>query len=181
MILLETPIEGVRVVEPEPIEDERGLFARTWDAAAFAEQGLTNRIAQCSVSFNRTLGTLRGLHYQLAPHEEAKLVRCTAGAIFDVAVDLRPASPTFCDWFGVELSDANRRALYIPEGCAHGFLTLTDGAEVAYQISEQYAPEAGRGARWDDPAFGIEWPCEVVVINERDGSYPDFAAPSRRP
>jgi dTDP-4-dehydrorhamnose 3,5-epimerase len=174
MIFKDTGIDGVWVIEPERHEDERGFFARTWDPQEFAERGLNPDLAQCSLSFNRARGTLRGLHYQAAPQEEAKLVRCTAGAIFDVAVDLRPGSATFRDWFGVELSAENRLALYVPEGCAHGFLTLADDSEVHYQISQAYVPEAGRGVRWNDPAFGIEWPGEVVVINERDGSYPDF-------
>jgi dTDP-4-dehydrorhamnose 3,5-epimerase len=170
-----TGIDGVWVLDVERFEDERGFFARTWDTAEFGKHGLSSRLVQCSISFNRVRGTLRGLHYQAAPHVEAKLVRCVAGAIFDVAVDLRPDSSTLCQWVGVELSAANRTALYVPEGCAHGFLTLTDGAEVAYQMSEFHAPEAARGVRWDDPAFGIIWPVDVVVMNERDASYPDFA------
>jgi dTDP-4-dehydrorhamnose 3,5-epimerase len=174
MIFKDTGIHGVLVIEPERHEDERGFFARTWDPDEFAERGLNPELAQCSISFNRAPGTLRGLHYQAAPHEEAKLVRCTSGAIFDVAVDLRPDSSTFRDWFGVELSAENRLALYVPEGCAHGFLTLADDSEVHYQISQAYAPDAGRGVRWDDPAFAIRWPGDVVVINERDRSYPDF-------
>jgi dTDP-4-dehydrorhamnose 3,5-epimerase len=169
-----TEIEGVWVVEPERHEDERGFFARTWDAQEFAERGLNARLVQCSVSYNRARGTLRGMHYQVPPHEEAKLVRCTAGAIYDVAVDLRPGSSTLCAWFGVELSAENRFALYVPEGCGHGFLTLTDDAEVAYLISEAHAPDAARGVRYDDPAFGIRWPAPVVTVNERDRTYPDF-------
>jgi dTDP-4-dehydrorhamnose 3,5-epimerase len=175
MILRETQIDGVRIVEPERHDDERGFFARTWDASEFAAHGLNGRLVQTSISYNRLRGTLRGLHYQAAPHEEAKLVRCTAGAIFDVAVDLRPSSPTVAQWVGVELSAVNRLALYVPEGCAHGFLTLTDDSEVAYQISEFHAPEAARGVRYDDPAFSIDWPDEVVIVNERDRTYPDFA------
>jgi dTDP-4-dehydrorhamnose 3,5-epimerase len=174
MIFTDTGIGGVWVIEAERIEDERGFFARTWDFEEFAEQGLNPKLAQCSISFNRIRGTLRGLHYQGVPYEEAKLVRCTAGAIFDVALDLRPGSATIGEWFGIELSAENRRALYVPEGCAHGFLTLDDGCEVHYQISQPYSPEAARGVRWDDPAFAITWPDEVVVINERDRSYPDF-------
>lgn len=169
-----TPIEGAWIVEPELHEDERGFFARTWDAGAFADRGLRDRLVQCSVSFNRARGTLRGLHFQVAPHEEAKLVRCTAGALFDVAVDLRPASPSYLGWYGVELSAQNRRALYIPEGCAHGFLTLADSTEVLYQISEFFQAMAARGVRYDDPAFGIEWPGEVLVMHERDRTYPDY-------
>lgn len=175
MIFRNTGIDGAWVIEPERLEDERGFFARTWDVDAFAERGLDPRLAQCSISYNHARGTLRGLHYQVAPHEEAKLVRCTAGVIFDVAVDLRPASPTFREWLGIELSAANRLALYVPEGCAHGFLTLDDDSEVHYQISQPYIPEASRGVRWNDTGFGITWPDEVVVINERDRSYPDFS------
>jgi dTDP-4-dehydrorhamnose 3,5-epimerase len=174
MILRETRIGSVWVVEPDKLEDERGFFARTWDPVEFAERGLNPKLAQCSLSYNRAAGTLRGLHYQAAPHEEAKLVRCTAGAIFDVALDLRLGSPTLGEWFGIELTAANRLALYVPEGCAHGFVTLDDDSEVQYQISERYVPEAARGVRWDDRAFGISWPRNVVVINERDRSYPDF-------
>jgi dTDP-4-dehydrorhamnose 3,5-epimerase len=176
MIFDATEIADVWVVEPERHEDERGFFARTWDSAAFAGRGLRDVVVQASISFNRRRGTLRGLHYQVAPHEEAKLVRCTAGGIFDVAVDLRPTSATFCRWVGVELSAASRKALYVPEGCAHGFLTLEDDSEVAYQMSAPHVPEAGRGMRFDDPAFGIEWPGEITVINERDRMYPDFAS-----
>jgi dTDP-4-dehydrorhamnose 3,5-epimerase len=178
MIFRGTVIEGVWVVEPERFEDERGFFARTWDTAEFARRGLNGRLAQCSISYNRRRGTLRGMHYQAAPHEEAKLVRCTSGSIFDVAVDLRAASATFRRWVGTELSAENRLAMYVPEGCAHGFLTLTDNSEVAYQISEFHAPDAARGVRWDDPAFGIDWPAEALVVNERDGSYPDFVVAS---
>jgi dTDP-4-dehydrorhamnose 3,5-epimerase len=174
MIFKGTDIDGVWVIEPERHDDERGFFARTWEPEEFTERGLNSDLAQCSISYNRQRGTLRGLHYQAAPHEEAKLVRCTAGAIFDVAVDLRPDSPTFRDWFGVELSAENRLALFVPEGCAHGFLTLADDSEVHYQISQAYVPDAGRGVRWDDPAFAIRWPSQVVVINERDKSYADF-------
>ena len=174
MTFAETAVVGAWVVEPERLSDERGFFARTWDAEIFAERGLDARLAQCSVSYNARRGTLRGMHYQAAPHEEAKLVRCTRGSIFDVAVDLRPGSKTFRRWFGVELSADYRLAVYVPEGCAHGFLTLSDDSEVAYQISEFWAPDAGRGVRFDDPAFSIEWPEEVVVVADRDRTYPDF-------
>jgi len=172
----EQPVAGVFAVEPEPVEDERGHFARAFCAEEFAARGLDPRVAQCSVSFNRRRGTLRGLHYQSAPHEEAKLVRCIRGAIFDVAVDLRPESPTFRRWVGVELTPANGLALYVPPGVAHGFQTLADESEVWYQISVPYAPDHGRGVRFDDPAFGVEWPEPVTVVSERDRSYPDFAA-----
>jgi dTDP-4-dehydrorhamnose 3,5-epimerase len=169
----ETRVAGVYLIEPEPIADERGFFARTWCREEFTANGLKPDLAQANISFNHRKGTLRGMHYQEAPHSEAKLIRCTRGAIFDVALDLRPGSPTYRSWFGAELTDANRSMLYVPEGCAHGFLTLADATEVAYQMSAPYAPAAARGVRWDDPAFGIEWPGEVVVINERDASYPD--------
>jgi dTDP-4-dehydrorhamnose 3,5-epimerase len=169
----ESKVAGVYLIEPEPVADERGFFARTWCREEFAANGLNPELAQANISFNARKGTLRGMHYQADPHAEAKLVRCTRGAIFDVAVDLRLGSPTYRSWFGAELSDANRAMLYVPEGCAHGFLTLDDATEVAYQMSAPYAPAAAQGVRWDDPAFGIQWPGEVLVINERDRSYPD--------
>jgi dTDP-4-dehydrorhamnose 3,5-epimerase len=172
MRFTETKVAGAFLIEPEPIADERGFFARTFCRDEFAANGLNPELAQANVSFNHHRGTLRGMHYQASPYEEAKLVRCTRGAIFDVALDLRPGSPTYLAWFGIELTDANHNMLYVPEGCAHGFLTLTDATEVAYQMSAPYAPAAARGVRWDDPAFGIEWPGEIVVINERDRSYP---------
>ncbi len=173
MRFTETKVAGAFLIEPELLTDERGFFARTWDREELEARGLNPRLAQCSISFSHRRGTLRGLHYQVAPHEEAKLIRCTQGAIWDVALDLRPGSPTYGAWFGAELSAANRAMLYIPEGCAHGQLTLTDDAEVFYQISAPYAPAAARGVRFDDPAFGIEWPVEVEVINDRDRTYPD--------
>jgi dTDP-4-dehydrorhamnose 3,5-epimerase len=175
MRFTETKVAGAFLIEPEPIADERGFFARTFCREEFADHGLNPELAQANISFNHRKGTLRGLHYQEAPHAEAKLVRSVRGAIWDLALDLRPDSPTYLAWFGVELSDASRAMLYVPEGCAHGFLTLTDDAEVAYQMSAPYAPRAARGVRFDDPAFGISWPGEVVVINERDRTYPDFA------
>lgn len=174
MIFTETPIKGAYVIEPERQEDERGFFARTWCRRDFAAHGLNPALVQCNISFNRTKGTLRGMHYQVAPHAEAKLVRCTAGAIYDVIVDLRPQSATCTQWFGVELTADNRRMLYIPEGLAHGFLTLGDDTEVFYQMSEYYVAECARGVRWNDPAFGIRWPGEVRMISRRDQSYPDF-------
>ena len=174
MIFRQTEIEGAWVVKPERYEDERGFFARTWDASEFAERGLSGDLAQASISHNRRRGTLRGMHYQAAPHEEAKLVRCTSGAMFDVAVDLRPSSSTFRRWVGIELSAENRLALYVPQGCAHGFLTLADEVEISYLISVPHEPGAARGVRFDDPAFGILWPEEIIVINDRDRTYPDF-------
>jgi len=169
-----TKIPGVVVVRLAPAADERGHFARTWDGEVFAAAGLNPVVAQCSVSFNVHAGTMRGMHYQAAPHGECKLVRCTRGRVFDVALDLRLDSPTFRRWTGVELSAENGVALYIPEGCAHGFLTLEDDSEVFYMISAPFAPDAARGVRWDDPAFGIAWPETVRVIKDRDAAYPDF-------
>jgi dTDP-4-dehydrorhamnose 3,5-epimerase len=175
MILRETPLSGAFVVEVEPIRDERGLFARTFDRELFEAHGLAGEIVQASVSFNARAGTLRGMHYQADPHGEDKLVRCVRGAIFDAIVDLRPTSPTYCGWFGVELDASSRRALYVPKGFAHGFQTLSDDAEVLYQMSTPYVGEAGRGVRWDDPAFGISWPdVELRTMSERDRTYPDF-------
>jgi dTDP-4-dehydrorhamnose 3,5-epimerase len=169
-----TQIPGAFIIEPERLEDDRGFFARMWCQREFAAQGLDTRLAQCSISFNVKKGTLRGLHYQAAPYEEVKLVRCTAGAIFDVIVDLRRDSPAFTKHTAVVLSAENRIMLYIPEGCAHGFQTLEDNTEVFYQMSEFYAPDHGRGVRWNDPAFGIAWPDDERTILERDQSYPDF-------
>ena len=163
------------MVEQERHADERGFFARTWCVREFTEHGLDPALAQCSVSFNRRRGTLRGLHYQAPPSAEVKLVRCTRGALFDVALDLRPDSPTFRAWVGVELTEADGRALYIPRGFAHGFLTLAEKTEVAYQISTPYAPEAARGIRWNDPFHRIEWPGPVEVIAPRDHGYPDVS------
>jgi dTDP-4-dehydrorhamnose 3,5-epimerase len=174
MIFTETPIASVYVIEVERMEDDRGFFARTWCQREFERHGLNPRLVQCSLSFNNRKGTLRGMHYQAAPHAEAKLVRCTSGAVYDVIVDLRPSSKTFRQWFGVELTADNRRALFIPEGLAHGFLTLADRTEVFYQMSEFYTPDGARGVRWNDPAFGIHWPAAVAVISPRDAAYPDF-------
>ena len=174
MIFRSTAIGGVWIVEPEGHVDERGLFARTWCAREFAEHGLADCFVQGSVSHNPRRGTLRGLHYQAEPHAEAKLVRCTRGAIYDVALDLREQSPTFRQHVGVVLDAANRLALYVPEGCAHGFQTLEDDTEVLYQMSAFHAPEAARGVRWDDPAFAIPWPPADRLIGERDRAYPDF-------
>jgi dTDP-4-dehydrorhamnose 3,5-epimerase len=174
VIFRETSVAGAWIVEPERHADERGFFARTWCAAEFARHGLSPRLVQASVSYNRRRGTLRGLHYQLAPHAEAKLVRCIRGAIYDVAVDLRPESPTFRRHVAVVLDADNRLALYVPEGCAHGFQTLADDTEVLYQMSAVYAPQAARGVRWDDPAFAIPWPPADRIIAERGRRYPDF-------
>jgi dTDP-4-dehydrorhamnose 3,5-epimerase len=175
MIFQETKIPGVFELHLERKMDERGFFARSWCRDEFETTGLNAHLAQCSISYNVQKGTLRGMHYQSAPYAESKLVRCTRGAIYDVALDLRADSPTFREWIGVTLTADNREMIYIPEGCAHGFLTLEDNSEVFYQISEFYRPEAARGVRWDDPAFGIVWPAEPQLLSERDRDYPDFA------
>ena len=174
MNFVPTDLEPATVVELERVTDERGFFARTWSSDEFRARNLNAALVQCSLSFNKRKGTLRGLHFQKVPHAEAKLVRCTGGEIYDVIVDLRSDSPTLKQWFGTHLSSDNRRSLYVPEGFAHGFITLTDEAEVFYQISEPYTPAAAAGVRWDDPAFGIDWPIRVTVISERDANYPDF-------
>lgn len=170
-----TDLAGVWIIDPERHEDDRGWFARTWCAEEFKARGLDRHLAQCSASFNHRRGTLRGMHYQIAPHEEAKLVRCTRGAIFDVALDLRPGSPTFKRWAGVELTAENGRALHVPEGCAHGFQTLVDHTEVCYQIAGNWHPESARCVRWNDPVFGIDWPLvKEVFLSPRDAAVPDF-------
>ena len=169
-----TPIAGAYLVDIDRMDDERGFFARLFCREEFRARGLSPALAQSSISFNRKRGTLRGLHWQAKPHEEAKLVRCTQGAAFDVALDLRPDSRTYLKWHGVELSAQNHQMLYIPEGCAHGVLTLCDDTEVHYHISEFYHPESACGARFDDPAFDIAWPEPVQVISEGDRSWPDF-------
>jgi dTDP-4-dehydrorhamnose 3,5-epimerase len=179
MVLLDTALPGAFVIEPECLHDSRGFFGRLWNADALAARGLVARFDHCSVSFNRRKGTLRGMHYQAGPFAETKLVRCTRGAIHDVALDLRSESPAYRQWIAVELSADNRRTLYIPAGCAHGFQTLTPDAEVLYMIDAPYSPEHGRGVRWNDPAFGITWPGiiwpdEERTMNERDAAYPDF-------
>jgi dTDP-4-dehydrorhamnose 3,5-epimerase len=179
MLFTETSLWPAFIVDVVRREDHRGFFARSWCQREFEARGLNARLVQCNVSHNRRKGTLRGMHYQVAPHSEAKLVRCTAGAIYDVIIDLRPESPTFRKYFGVVLSAENRRAVYVPENFAHGFLTLTDDSEVLYQMSEFYEPAAGRGVRWNDPAFGIVWPEEVAVISERDRDYPDYQTNGR--
>lgn len=176
MIFHETKLAGAYVVEIELLADERGFFARTWCEDEFRALRLNTHIAQCNVSYSKVKGTVRGMHYQAAPYEEAKLIRCTKGAIFDVIIDLREGSPTFAKHVAVVLSEQNRKMLYVPEGLAHGFQTLEDETEVFYQMSQAYVPGYARGVRWDDPAFGIQWPEDVRVISQRDRSYPDFAA-----
>nr|WP_238717897.1 dTDP-4-dehydrorhamnose 3,5-epimerase [Petrachloros mirabilis] len=175
MHFVPTLLSGAYIIEPEKHADERGFFARTWCQKAFLDQGLDSHIVQCNISFNPQKGTLRGMHLQLPPHTEAKLVRCTCGAIYDVIVDLRPQSETLLQWIAVELSAENRRALYVPEGFAHGFQTLVDDTEVFYQMSEFYAPECAFGLRWNDPQLNIEWPEPISLISERDNAYPDYS------
>jgi dTDP-4-dehydrorhamnose 3,5-epimerase len=172
MIFTETPLPGAYLLELEPLADERGFFARSYCAEEFAARNLGPALKQCSVSFNVRSGTLRGLHYQDAPHEEHKLVRCTAGAVFDVIVDIRESSPSYRHWFAAELTAVNRRSVFIPPGFAHGFMSLTDHAEVYYMISVAHAPQSSRGYRWNDPAFAIDWPLEPAVISARDAAYP---------
>ena len=174
MTFHKTKLPGVFEIKLELNSDERGFFARSWCQKEFLDHGLNSNLVQCSVSLNSRKGTLRGMHYQAAPFAETKVVRCTAGAIYDVVLHLRGPSSTFKQWFGTVLSAENRHSLYIPEGCAHGFLTLTDESEVLYQMSEFYHPEAGHGVRWNDPAFQIAWPEKVEVLSQRDRNYPDF-------
>jgi dTDP-4-dehydrorhamnose 3,5-epimerase len=175
VIFVPTGLAGAFVIEIERLEDRRGFFARTWCQREFAAHGLNPRLVQCDLSYNIHRGTLRGMHYQSAPFAEAKLVACIGGAIHDVIIDLRPESPTFKQHLAVRLTAEEHNMLYVPEGFAHGFLTLADETRVFYQMSEFYAPGYGRGVRWNDPAFGIQWPEEVQVISERDAAYPDFA------
>ena len=171
----ETRISGVCEVCLEPHTDERGFFARYWCQKEFADHGLDSKLVQCNISRNTRKGTLRGMHFQEAPFSETKIVRCTRGSVYDVVLDLRPQSKTFKNWIAVTLTEETGNSVYVPDGCAHGFLTLTDGADVFYQMSEFYKPEAARGVRWNDPAFGIQWPTEVNMISDRDRTYPDFA------
>jgi dTDP-4-dehydrorhamnose 3,5-epimerase len=171
---IETKLKGAYLIEPHFLEDERGFFARTFCKREFKSQGLNPNLVQCSTSFNKKKGTIRGMHYQVPPHAEAKLVRCTMGAIYDVILDLRPESSTFKKWLAVELTAENRNMVYISEGIAHGFLTLFDNTEVFYQMSEFYHPECARGVRWNDPAFGIEWPVPINAISTKDMSYPNW-------
>lgn len=174
MIFTKTELPGATIVDPERREDARGFFARIYCEREFAAQGLPTRMVQTNTSLTRHAGTLRGMHYQTPPHGEDKLVRCVRGAIWDAIVDIRPDSPTYCRWIGVELSEANGRMLLVPKGFAHGFVTLTDDAVVMYQVSEFYAPGAEGGARHDDPAFGIDWPVPVRAVSEKDAAWPRF-------
>ena len=176
MIFTETELPGAYVLDLERREDDRGFFARAWCMNELGDHGLVTRIVQANVSFNNRKGTLRGMHMQVAPHAEVKVIRATRGSVLDVIVDLRPDSPTFKQWTGVELSATNGRAMYVPEGFAHGYQTLEDDTETFYLVSEFYAPDAERGLRWDDPAFGIEWPDpENAILSDKDASWPDWS------
>ncbi len=174
MIFTGTRLAGAFVIDLEPRVDERGLFARSFCEAEFGAHGLPTRFPQCNISRSLRSGTLRGMHFQAAPHREGKLVRCSAGSIFDVIIDLRAGSATRCEWLGIELTAESGRALFVPEGFAHGFITLGDHAEVFYHMSSPYHAESARGLRWNDPAFGVRWPISPVVMTSRDASYPDF-------
>jgi dTDP-4-dehydrorhamnose 3,5-epimerase len=175
MIFRETQLKGAFIVEMEPIQDSRGFFARAWCQKEFEAHWLISSFVQNNLTFTPKRGTLRGLHYQVAPHEEVKLVRCTRGATYDVIVDLRPESPTYRRWLGTELTEDNHRMVYIPAGFAHGYQILADGTEVFYQVGQFYAPEYERGIRWDDPAFGIDWPINPpAVLSDKDRSWPDY-------
>ena len=174
MIFIETALKGAVLIEPEKHKDERGFFARTWCSKEMAAQGLNAHLSQCNISFNRKKGTLRGMHFQAPPYAEAKLVRCTAGSVYDVIIDIRAESATFKQWYAIELSAANYKMLYIPKNFAHGFLTLENNTEVFYQMSEFYHPDHARGIRWNDAAFSVKWPAEISLISEKDQSYPDF-------
>jgi dTDP-4-dehydrorhamnose 3,5-epimerase len=174
MIFHTSKLQGVFEIDLEPKADERGFFARAWCQKEFESNKLNSKLVQCNISFNARRGTLRGIHHQAEPHAESKLVRCTRGAIYDVVVDLRPASSTYRDWVAVVLTAEKRNMVYVPEGCGHGFVTLEDQTEIFYQMSEFYDADSARGVRWDDPAFQIAWPEKVQVISERDRSYPNF-------
>ena len=174
MIFTETKIKGVYIIEPELLTDERGFFARSFCKDEFRNHGLETDIVQCNISYNKKKGTLRGMHYQAPPFEEAKIVSCTKGSIYDVVVDLRKDSPTYCQWVATELNEKNFKMIYIPRGCAHGFQTLDDEVVVYYQMTEFYHPEYARGVRWNDPTIGIVWPFSVGIISEKDQNYGNF-------
>lgn len=174
MKFTETNLKGAFIVGIEKLNDDRGFFARSWCQREFEDLGLTSRVLQANVSYNRQKGTLRGMHYQIAPYQECKLVRCTRGAIYDVIIDLRPDSPTYKQWTGVELTADNYAMLFVPEDFAHGFQTLTDKTEITYQVSQFYTPGSEKGIRFDDPAFAIQWPLEVTLISDKDNTWPDF-------
>lgn len=174
MIFTPTPLHDAYVITPEKREDSRGFFARAWCRQEFAAHGLNTELAQANLSFNRQRGTLRGMHFQLAPHAEVKLVRCTRGAIHDVIIDLRPDSPSYMQWFGIDLTADNHTMLYVPKGFAHGYQTLLDDSEVFYQVSDAYAPGFEGGVRHNDPLFGIKWPLAVASISEKDANWSDY-------
>lgn len=175
VIFAETELPGSYIIEPQRLDDERGFFARTWCEREFRERGLDEKIVQCNISFNKKKGTLRGMHYQVHPHAETKLIRCARGAIYDVIADIRRDSPTYMRHMAIVLSAENRKMLYVPKGFAHGFQTLEDDTEVCYQMSDSYAPQSARGFRWNDPAFRIAWPDDTRTISMKDLSYPDFS------
>lgn len=179
MIFLETKLPGAFLIKPERREDERGYFSRTWSAGEFSDSGLDPSFVECNVSYNRKRGTLRGMHYQMAPYGQPKLVRCTRGSIYDVIIDLRPNSPTILEWTSVELTEENGFLLYVPKGFAHGFQTLEDDTEVFYQMSAIHVPESAAGVRWNDPIFNIQWPDAERIIIRRDQEYPDFRPPPK--
>jgi len=174
VIFEETPLKGAFVIRLKQLEDERGFFARSYCQKEFEDHGLTARILQANVSYNKKRGTLRGMHYQISPYEETKLVRCTRGAIYDVIIDLRKDSPTYKQWFGIELNSENHTMLFVPESFGHGFQTLADHTEVTYMVSQFYTPGSERGIRWNDPAFGIQWPANVQVISSKDANWDDY-------
>lgn len=175
MNFIETELKGAFIIDVQSLEDERGFFARAWCEKEFKKHGLVSRMVQANISVNKKKGTLRGLHYQVAPFEEAKLMRCTRGAIFDVIIDLRPESPTYKSWLGVELTTKNHKMLYIPEGFAHGYQTLEDDTEVFYQVSQFYSPESERGVNWGDPIFEVEWPItDDIIISAKDKNWANY-------
>ncbi len=174
VIFTETPLSGAFIIDLEPRHDDRGFFARVWSLDEFERHGLNTRIVQCNTSFNHATGTIRGLHFQRPPHAEVKVIRCIRGAIWDVIVDLRPHSATYMKWFGIDLTAGNRRTLYVPENFAHGYITLESETETFYQVSEFYSPDHEAGIRWDDPAIGITWPIEPLVVSAKDAAHPDF-------
>jgi dTDP-4-dehydrorhamnose 3,5-epimerase len=174
MLFTPAELKDAYIIDIDRREDNRGFFAQTWTQSEFESRGLVSRIAQTNLSYNRIKGTLRGMHFQRVPYAEAKVVRCVRGAVLDVIIDLRPDSPTFKRWIGVELTAENRRALYVPEGFAHGFQTLEDDVEVMYQVSQTYTPSAADGVRYDDPAFGIAWPLPATEMSAKDRCWPDF-------
>ncbi|MGV7223240.1 MAG: dTDP-4-dehydrorhamnose 3,5-epimerase [Nitrospinales bacterium] len=174
MIFTETKLKGAYIIEIEKLKDHRGFFARSWCQNEFGTKGLVSHVVQTNISSNKKKGTLRGMHYQLSPYEETKLIRCTRGAIYDVLIDLRPASPTYTQWVGIELTAENYKMLYVPENFAHGFQSLEDDTEVTYQVSQFYTPGSESGIRCDDPLFRIDWPIKVQVISDKDKNWPDY-------